>query len=162
MYNAAEARLRTKGNAMENTTDTTAFDNADILVAKNECYELIYSKLKNRVYLTIIGFWKNKECVPDFLKDWDKVLVHVKPDFTILTDMRTMITHPPSLKSIHTAAQLKVKAAGVLQVANIMPIDRIASLQIGTIAATTNLPTTNFTTLQEAELWLDRSVSLAK
>jgi transposase-like protein len=144
---------------MQNTTDTTAFENSDIQIAKNECYELFYSKVRNRIYLRIFGFWKNKECVPDFLKDWDKALLHVNPSFTVLVDMRTMITHPQSMKSLHAEAQLKVKAAGVLQVANVMPFDKIASLQIGTIAEISKLPTTNFNTIQEAELWLDASAA---
>ncbi|MHC2991522.1 hypothetical protein OB13_07980 [Pontibacter sp. HJ8] len=144
---------------MENTTDTTATDNADILIAKNDCYELFYSTGKNRIYLIILGFWKNRESVPGFLNDWDRALLHVQPSFTVLVDMRTMITHPQNMKSLHAEAQLKVKAAGVLQVANVMPSDKIASLQVGTIAEITQLPTSNFNTLQEAELWLDASAA---
>lgn len=159
LYKAATACLRISSNAMQHTTDTTAFDASDIQIALNACYELFYSKVKNRIYSRIFGFWKNHECVPDFLNDWDKALLHVQPSFTVLVDMRTMITHPQSMKNLHAEAQLKVKAAGVLQVANVMPLDKIASLQIGTIADISKLPSSNFDTIQEAELWLDASAA---
>jgi hypothetical protein len=143
---------------MENRIENIAFNAPNIQVAKNVCYELSYNETKNRIYFKICGFWKNKECVSEFLNDWDRALELTQPGFTVLTDMRTMITHPQSLKSLHVEAQHKVKAAGVLHVAHIMSEDKIANLQIEAIADTTHLPSRNFDSLQEAEQWLDGGI----
>ena len=140
---------------MENNVENTAFDAPNIQVAKNIYYELLYNETKNRIYFKICGFWKNKGVVPELLDDWDKALTYVQPKFTVITDMSTMITHPQELKNLHAEAQHKVRAAGVLQVANILPDDKIARLQIAAIADTTQLPSRNFDSLEEAEQWLD-------
>ncbi|WP_018476378.1 hypothetical protein [Pontibacter roseus] len=141
---------------MEDATNYTASESTYTSIAKNLCYELSYSGLKNRVCFIIHGFWKSRENVPDLLNDWDKAIRFTRPGFTVITDMRTMITHPQSLNTLHEEAQIKVKQAGVLQVANIMPTDNIAKLQIGSLADKTLIPSRNFATVEEAEQWLDQ------
>lgn len=126
-------------------------------IAQNKCYQLAYDESKNRVYYSILGFWKSAENIPDFLNDWDKVLQRVSPGFTLLVDLRTMITHPQQLNSLHEESQRKVKATGVSKVANVMPTDKIANLQIAAISSRTDLPIRNFETEMEAEQWLDQT-----
>jgi hypothetical protein len=126
-------------------------------IRKNTCYELSYHAVKNRVYFNILGFWKDKKSVPDFLDDWDKALVLVAPGFTLLIDMRTMITHPQQLNSLHEESQRKMRAAGVTKVAYVMPTDKIASLQVADISTRTDLSAQHFDTCEAAEQWLNQT-----
>lgn len=129
-------------------------------IASNACYDLKVDKARNRIYFTIHGYWKNKESVHDFIDDWKKTVALTQAGFTVLTDMRSMITHPQELNELHLSAQKLVMQAGVQQVANVLPTDKIANLQAISFTANSALPFRNFNTCEEAELWLN-SLSVA-
>ena len=126
-----------------------------VQVALNDCYMMCYDKAKNRICFTIYGFWKNKECVSDFITDWQKALSISKPGFTCITDMRTMITHPQELSSLHIQAYKLLTDAGVKKVAHVMPTDKIAYLQVHSIYEKSSLPAKAFTNYEQADEWLD-------
>ncbi|MDO6390723.1 hypothetical protein Q4E40_11345 [Pontibacter sp. BT731] len=128
-------------------------------VVRNACYEIGYDGIRNRLYLSILGFWKNTDIVPDFLKDWDGALQLVSPGFTLLIDMRTMITHPQQLCSMHEEAQRKMRAAGPSRIANVMPLDKIASLQAADSIKKIELPFQLFETSETAQHWLDTTMA---
>ncbi|HEY4651188.1 MAG TPA: hypothetical protein VIG72_07225, partial [Pontibacter sp.] len=111
---------------MYSTSLHSSPDNSYEYVARNTCYDLIVDKAKNRIYFTIHGFWKNRESVPALLDDWKKSIALTQTGFTVLADMRTMITHPQDMNALHIAAQQLVIDAGVSQVANVLPTDKIA------------------------------------
>ncbi len=140
---------------MLGTDQNIAPDNARIEIAKNACYEIYFNIDKNRGYITLKGFWKSRDVVPCYLDDLRKILVFAKPDFTILTDLQQLITHPQELNSLHMEAQLLMVKEGVLHVAHVMPSDKIANLQVNSISDQSGLPTTKFHTTEEAEVWLD-------
>lgn len=126
-------------------------------VAQNSCYDLFVDKAKNRIYFTIHGYWKNKSAVPELLSDWKRAVALTQPSFTVLTDMRTMITHPQELNELHLAAQQFVIDSGVNQIANVLPADKIANLQANSFtAANSTLPFQNFNSTEEAEAWLNQ------
>ncbi|WP_299706251.1 hypothetical protein [uncultured Pontibacter sp.] len=125
-------------------------------IARNKCYEISYSKTKNRLYFNVLGFWKNKESVPDLLHDWEKALSLVSPGFTVLVDMRTMITHPQELNGLHEEFMQMAQDAHVSRVVNVMPDDKIASLQVGEIVLRSNMQIQTFDTFEAADKWLDQ------
>lgn len=125
-------------------------------IAQNAYYEMVVDKAKNRVYFTILGYWKNKTAVEALLSDWKKAVSFTQPNFTVLTDMRTMLTHPQELNELHLAAQQFVIDSGVKQVANVMPTDKIAHLQLNSFTSNSGLPFRNFDTIDEAETWLNQ------
>ncbi|PVY40494.1 SIR2 family protein [Pontibacter virosus] len=127
-------------------------------VASNSCYEIGYDGIRNRIYFSILGFWKNTDSVPDFLKDWDRALQLVAPGFTLLIDMRSMITHPQQLNGIHEESQRRMQVAGLSRIANVMPIDRIASLQVTDSIKKIELPSQHFETCEAAQDWLDKTM----
>ncbi|GAA4423634.1 hypothetical protein GCM10023188_02670 [Pontibacter saemangeumensis] len=139
---------------MYNTDPHTAPEESKIVVAHNPCYELIYDNSKNRIYLTVKGFWKNREAVPHFLDDLQKALRLVKPDFSLLSDLRTMLTHPQRLSSLHIEAHNLIKLAGLSKAAIVVPIDRIATLQVEEINSKSTMSSENFSSVVEAEIWL--------
>lgn len=116
---------------------------------------MLYDEVKNRVYFTVHGFWKNIECIPDFIPDWKKILTLVKPGFTILTNLSTMITHPKEVSKVHEDAHKLLSEAGVKKVARIMPADKIAYLQVLSMHENVYLPSKSFNSEGEADQWLD-------
>lgn len=126
-------------------------------IAQTPQYELLVSKIKNRVYLRIIGFWRSPEQVSNYLSDWARALAEIKPGFTLLTDAREMKIHPASVRVLHQEAQAMVVSAGVRQVAEVQK-DMIAEMQLDGVSLETNMPKKNFTDVQEAERWLNSFV----
>lgn len=140
---------------MYSTTQHTAHIQAEIQVAQNHCYDLLYNPSKNRIYITIKGFWRNVEQVPGFLSDIEKALALVQPGFTLLADLRQMITHAPAVMNLHVQCQKLVKDAGLQAAANVEPSDRIATLQVNEISNQSKMPLFRFTSLQQAEEYLN-------
>ncbi|MCX2740547.1 hypothetical protein [Pontibacter anaerobius] len=126
------------------------------LVAKNKCYELLYLPQKNRLCLSIYGFWKSKSAVPAYLADLGKALTLVKPGFTLLFDLSTMITHPQSVMNLHIEAQMLLQEAGLKKGACVNSIDRIANLQAEAIFGQGYTSTRHFASYSEAEAWLEQ------
>lgn len=126
------------------------------LVKINETKQYAISILpeKNRAYLKIIGFWRNPEVVPDYLKDWTKATSLLKKGFTLLTDASEMKTHPQELRKLHEQAQAILLKAGVSKVAEILK-DEVAEMQLNAVAKATQFPKQNFRSVEEAEKWLD-------
>jgi hypothetical protein len=126
-----------------------------ITISDNTHYKIAISPEANRAYLTIHGFWRNKDAVPNYLKDWTKAVSALKPGFTLLTDASEMKTHPKDVQRLHEEAQAIVLKAGVVKVAEILK-DNITELQLNAVAKATQFPKKNFKTVEEAEKWLDQ------
>ncbi|GHA64506.1 hypothetical protein [Pontibacter akesuensis] len=140
---------------MYTTNENTAQEKSKSLVAHNQCYELLYDHNSNRIYLTIKGFWKNKSVASTYLSDLKKAIQLTKPGFTLLLDLHTMITHPPLVLSLHVEAQKLLVAAGLKLAASVDPADHIASLQIEDMANQSQMPIKRFSSLVEAEIWIN-------
>jgi hypothetical protein len=125
-------------------------------ISDNKFYKIEVSPEKNRAYLKIIGFWKNAEIVPDYLKDWTKATNALKSGFTLLTDASEMKTHPQEVRKLHEQAQAILLKAGVSKVGEVLK-DDVAEMQLDAVAKTTQFPKKNFRTAEDAEKWLDQS-----
>ena len=124
-----------------------------VIIAKNDFYTLETDIIKNRVFLTINGFWK-KDNIPHYLEDWDKALKQVEKGFTLLTDARKMAIHPSEVRSIHLEAQKKIINAGVKKVAELQE-QKVAEMQLNGVSTESALPKKNFTEKEKAISWLD-------
>jgi len=124
------------------------------LIRENKQYKIAVSVDKNRAYLTIFGFWRNPEAVPDYIADWSKAIGRLKSGFTLLTDAREMKTHPQEVRKLHEQAQALLLKGGVKKVAELVK-DDVAEMQLDAVAKTTQFPKKNFRDAAMAELWLD-------
>ena len=120
-------------------------------------YKISVAPEKNRAYLKILGFWRNAEAVPDYLKDWAKAASMLTKGFTLLTDASEMKTHPQDVRKLHEQAQAMILKAGVSKVAEVLK-DDVAEMQLDAVAKTTQFPKKNFGTAEEAEKWLDEKL----
>lgn len=125
-----------------------------MLIASNKNYDLRIDQNKNRAYLTINGFWRNIEEVPNYLDDWKKTLLYLKKGFTLLTDASNMKSHPADVKELHLEAQKLITKAGVAQVAEVLD-DIFAIAQLNVVSQKSTMPRKAFKTKQEAENFLD-------
>ena len=125
-----------------------------MIIKDNKYYKIEISREKNRAYLTILGFWKNTDIVPDYLIDWARSTSMLSKGFTLLTDASQMKTHTQDVRMLHEQAQAILLKAGVSKVAEILE-DQIAEMQLDSIAKTTNFPKKTFRNVQDAEKWLD-------
>lgn len=123
-------------------------------ISDHKLYKIEVSTEKNRAYLKIIGFWRNPEAVPDYLKDWTKAVNQLKKGFTLLTDASEMKTHPQEVRKLHEQAQAILLKSGVSKVAEVLQ-DDVAEMQLDAVAKTTQFPKQNFRTPADAEKWLD-------
>jgi len=89
-------------------------------IAKNEYYELEYNETENLILWTMMGFWKDMSIVPDFDKDWDKILKMVKPDFILLGDLSTLRVLPDDVKTAQDEKQQVIMQKGCKKVAIIV------------------------------------------
>jgi hypothetical protein len=123
-------------------------------IEDNSKYSLVVEKFKNRAFLKIKGFWRNREEVSEYLSDWDKSLAHLNKGFTLLTDARDMKIHPAEVREIHREAQLKIEEAGVKKVAELQS-ESVAEMQLDGVSRESGIYKKNFKDEDTAIQWLD-------
>ena len=124
-------------------------------IARNDYYAIEVDESKNRVYLTITGFWRDQSDVPHFLDDMKEAAQHVSSGFTVLTDVTKMKTPPPAIGEIHVQAQQIFVQAGLDKTAEILPQAAISNIALGRYAKKSGMEKGSFATPEEAEAWLD-------
>lgn len=126
-----------------------------IEVAKTEKYTLAVDTVKNRIYITMKGFWKSPAEVPDFIQDWEKTLAKVKKGFTVLTDHADRTPPTPEVKQMFFEMQKRIMAAGLRKTAELLNKNAIVALSTEMVAKKSGMPKADFTDRAEAEAWLD-------
>jgi len=125
-----------------------------ITIAENEQYSLKVDITKNRAFLKINGFWRNKEDIPAYLNDWDETINKLSSDFTLLTDATEMAIHPGDVRDVHSKAQEKIVKAGVKKVAE-LHTENVAVMQLDSVSDESGMPKKNFNQKEEAIQWLN-------
>ena len=127
------------------------------LHVKNENYEIHIDREKNRSYITLRGYWKNLDDVPDLEKDFMMVPGKLRSEYTSLIDLRDFKTPGPDVMNLfikveHDNAQIHVrkKAARVVS----QPLEKLAADRIGKDSGVKE-KTAFFNSLEEAEAWLN-------
>ncbi len=126
-----------------------------IEVAKTEKYSLVVDAAKNRIYVTMIGFWKSPAEVPNFVKDWKAALSKVKKGFTVLTDHAQRTPPTPEVKEMFVELQKRIMAAGLRKTAELLNKNAILSLSTDAVAKKSGMLKADFFDRAEAEAWLD-------
>ncbi len=126
------------------------------IVAENEHYILAVDPVRNRVYLTLIGFWKSRAVAPRYLEDLRRATRDVTRGYTILTDLTKMKAPPADVTAMHTEAQQLLVAAGLSKTAEILGEDIIARMSVDRISRVSGMYKGTFDNWREAESWLDK------
>lgn len=124
---------------------------------KNECYEIYVDRDKNRSYITLRGYWKDLDVVPNMERDFLTVPVKLRPEYTSLIDIREFKTPGPDVMNMfirieheNAKTSMRRKAARVVS----QPLEKLAADRVGRDAQVTG-ETAFFNSLEEAEAWLD-------
>ena len=126
-----------------------------IQIAKNDSYEMSVDTDKNRFYLTIKGFWKKPDQVPEYVADIKAAIDKMKPGFTILTDLRTMKPPTTEIGQLHVEAQKSLVEGGLSKTAEVVGSAILLEMQLKKYAQTSSMSKAEFESVEEAEAWLD-------
>ena len=125
-------------------------------IAKTDFYSIEVDTTKNRMYFTIVGFWKNSTVVPNYLDDIKKALRSLSPGFTILTDVSQMKTPSTEVGSLHELAQRLLIEAGLKKTAEIIPDNKaIEKMVLQRLSTKSGMVKSTFHDKATAEAWLD-------
>ena len=122
---------------------------------ENKHYQIGIDKSKNRIYVTIIGFWRSPEEVSEYVPDLDRALLQLQPGFTLLTDLTQMKTHPKTLNPVHLAAQQLLVAGGLTQTAEVVS-SSFVQFQAESLSKQSEMPLRQFSSIEEASAYLDQ------
>ena len=125
-------------------------------IAQNDYYVIAVDPMKNRAYLTLIGYWKSRAEVPKYLEDWKKAIRELSRGFTVLTDVTRMKAPPPDVVQLHTEAQKVLISGGLNKVAEIVGSDIIAKMAVDRFSKDSGMHKGTFDNWREAEDWLDK------
>ncbi len=123
-------------------------------VTSNSYYEISVDAEKNRIFLTIKGFWQTEELVPGFIADIDAAARQVKPGFTALANLTQMKPPPARVGAIHVQAQRLLLGNGLALAAEVID-DAILREVADDYAAETKIERLVFDNLRDAEAWLN-------
>ena len=126
-------------------------------VANNEFYEFFVDAQKNRIYLTIKGYWPSAEAIKDYIPDLRKCIARIRPGYTSLVDMtQGKIPHKDAFEVLIQGRELTLKA-GLGKQAQIVtePLEKLASDRINRETGLEKEKVRKFNAIEEAEAWLD-------
>jgi len=127
------------------------------IIATNQYYEIRFDAKKNRAYLRGTGFWTT-EIAQQYIADTIKYLRLVKPGFTIVSDVRELLTQKQEVQAIIEQSQKLGMASGLFKAASVVPKDFITEFQLDTMSQNTNAPKGKFASVIDAEIWLDNEL----
>jgi hypothetical protein len=127
-------------------------------IVSNKYFEIQVDLSKNRIYATFIGFWPEMNIMLDYQSNLKTALSKVEPNFTMVAHLVQFKTLPASLLEKQQESMLIIAKAGLYKVAEILPESIIANIQLSNSAANTNMPSRQFSAIDQAEAWLDEEV----
>ncbi len=127
------------------------------MITKTGVYTIYVSTKKNRLYITLLGFWLSPSVATNYVDDILKAIQLLNTSFTVLVDMRNMQTPGHLLKDLHIEAQKVVVDACGIRSAEVIP-DRISlKLELRDYATDSLIVREAFKDIESAENWLDEA-----
>jgi len=126
-------------------------------MANNEYYEFHVDVEKNRIYLTIKGYWPSAEAVGNYVNDLKMCLDRISSGYTSLVDMtRGKVPHKDAFEVLIQGRELTLQA-GLGRQAQVVtePLEKLASNRIDKETGLEKEKVRKFNSVQEAEAWLD-------
>lgn len=130
-----------------------------ITIKENQHYKLYTNSTKNRIYFSMVGKVQDESQIPYFIEDWKRAIAQVSTNFTILSDIRLMDLQGKTIEKLHKKVQSFLTENGLLETAEVMPMNDIADLQASQMVEHSGMPTTKFRSIEEAENYLDTIVA---
>ncbi|BDD05057.1 hypothetical protein [Aureibacter tunicatorum] len=120
-------------------------------VALNQYYHIHLSPRKNRIYCKLNGFWPSTARVEAYEEHLTQALTKIKSGASILFDLSDMKVHPPEVKLFHSKVERLLRNSGVQNIAEVVADNVLMEVE----GNSPNSISSKFTTIQEADKWLD-------
>jgi hypothetical protein len=124
-------------------------------IANNAYYTILVDTIKNRVYLTVKGFWKSATVVPNYVVDIRQATHDVSSGYTLLADVSQMKTPPPEVANLHMEAQKICVDEGLKKTAELVEKSFALKMPLDRYSKASKMTKRIFTSKEEAETWLD-------
>ena len=123
-------------------------------IAANSYYDILIDPAKNRVYLTIKGFWQTKELVPHYMNNLNEAADLLGPAFTVVANLTRMVPPPDEVGVLHKTAQKLMATRGMARAAEIVD-DPVLIGVVNDYAVESKINRRIFSGQRFAEVWLD-------
>jgi hypothetical protein len=123
-------------------------------IANHPMYDLKVEESRNRLYLKLMGFWKDKAGVPKYETDLFTGIKALKKGFSMVVDVREMKAPTPEVGQWIEELQKKIVAAGLDKNAEIHA-SALFKLAAQRYANSSNMKVKAFEKIEDAEKWLD-------
>ncbi len=125
----------------------------------NNHYSLSINTEKNRAYPIMKGNCKDLSAVLEYKKAWENAIEngYLIENFTVLADARLMGHMSLEVEQVHQKIQVYLLEKGMKAVAQLASQNDIANMQVARATQRSNTPITAFSTLEEAEEYLDKA-----
>lgn len=127
------------------------------VISKTEFYEVAVDTAKNRIFFTLVGFWKNVDDVPNVYDDSMKAVDKLKSGYTILADLREFKTPTPEAIEVTKRVQVSLVKRGASKSAEVLD-SKLVKFRMTESAESSGLTTIKFgqfDNVAEATAWLD-------
>lgn len=122
-------------------------------IAKNNYYTIEINQLKNRAYLTLMGYWNNPS---DFISDIEFGIRKLSTGFTTLVNLTQYTGTSKELLNLHVDAQKISVEAGLSRVAEVFSRNPLVlKLFADSYAKESGAMTMAFQDTSQSEKWLD-------
>ncbi len=125
------------------------------MLTKTGVYTIYVSTKKNRLYITLLGFWLSPSVATNYVDDILKGIQFLRSPFTVLVDLRDMQTPGHLLKDLHIEAQKAFIEAGGTRSAEVIPERISLELELDDYASDSLIVRKTFKSIKSAEIWLD-------
>jgi hypothetical protein len=123
-------------------------------IASNSYYDIAVDTARNRIYLTIKGFWQTKDLVPHYIEDLSEATGILGPGFTVLANLTRMVPPTAEVSVLHQQAQSLLMKSGLARSAEIVNDPLLMSV-VDEYAAVSRATRRVFYDPGFAEVWLD-------
>jgi hypothetical protein len=126
--------------------------NMVISLSKTATYELKADYAKNRLYISIIGFWREKG---NYLADLESACKTVKEGFTIQVDLVEMKAPTREVGVVHEEAHVILMKYGLAHTAEVQSGNAITKMALRKYSDNSGMDKQVFLSHEEAAKWLD-------
>jgi hypothetical protein len=123
-------------------------------VVSNSYYEIAIDPAKNRIYLTIKGFWQTKDLVPHYVEDIGSAVARLKPGFTVLADLTRMVPPTHEVAVMHKRVRESLMENGLFRAAEIVDNPAVTGMLVE-YPAGSKVNRRVFSGIVSAEAWLN-------
>ena len=123
-------------------------------IASNSYYDIVVNPAKNRIQLTIKGFWQTKDLVPHYINDINEAISQLKPGFSVLVNLTRMVSPTHEVCALHCEAQKLLIKSGSARSAEIVK-DSLLMNTVNGYSAELGMTRRAFYDPGFAEVWLD-------